>query len=147
MEKAYSILKWIAVGLLFASLVVFLVIPYYHLGDESRSGLGLLQEATKAGAGYVFETVFRHVIPVLFCVIGGVVMIRASKGTCIGTAILAFLASLLNINALSQLREGTSDSIYNVSIGVGVYINFIISLIGFVIPIVLIIIEQKKTTE
>ena len=147
MNKTYNILKWIVFGALLSS-ILFFFLPYFSSGNVKYSGFETFKESFDAGSWYVIEVIFRFCIPVVLYIIGGLLMFKVSFGKCIATAILSFVAFLLNVYALNQYLDNSSESIWNSSLGIGYYINFIIAIIGIVLPIVMIVIDKKtKSTE
>lgn len=143
MKKTYNILKWVTFGVLLSS-ILFFFLPYMSSGDEGYSGFKILKESFDAGSWLAIEIIFRFVIPVILYIIGALLMFKASFGKTLATAILSFVAFLLNVYGLSQYLENNSESIWESSLGIGYYLNFIVAIVGIALPIVMIIIDKKS---
>lgn len=135
MKKAEVIVKWVTVGLMLLSVVMFLL-PYRSNGSESMNGLEMVKATNGMHGSWLAEMIIRIIIPVVLMVVAGLLLIKTN----LVTSIIAAICSLISFGIYSAyISDYRGD---NYGTGAGLEINYIISILGIILPIAIIVLHK-----
>lgn len=144
MKKAEVIIKWVAVGLMFLSVVMFLL-PYRSNGSKSLNGLEMVKATNGMHSSWLAEMIICIIIPVVFSLIAAFLLMKTNLVTCIIAAILNLISFGIYSSYIGDYRADSYGT------GAGLEINYIISILGIILPIVIIVLhkmnEKKEKQE
>ena len=85
--KVTTIVKWVTIGLLILPLIL-----YYFPYRKDISGFDMVRLAQAAGNGWQVEMFLRILLPIIFSVIAGLILVKLN----IVTAIISLILCLIN---------------------------------------------------
>ncbi len=144
MKKAEVIIKWVTVVLLFLSVVMFLL-PYRSDGSKNLNGLEMVKATNGMHGSWLAEMIICIIIPVIFSLIAAFLLIKTNLITCIIAAILNLISFGIYSSYIGDYRADKYGT------GAGLEINYIISILGIILPIAIIVLhklnEKKEGQE
>ena len=135
MKQAEKIIKWVTVGLMFLPVVMFFL-PYRTSSSKSYSGLEMVTATSGMHSSWLVEMIIRNMVPVCFVVIAACVLLKTHIATSIIATILSLIAFIIYSGYIGEYRTGSYG------VGFGLEINYIISILGIVLPIVIIVLHK-----
>ena len=135
MKKAELIIKWITVGLMFLSIVMFLL-PYRSDGSKSLNGLEMVKATNGLDSSWLAEMIICIIVPVVFSLIAAFLLMKTNLVTCIIATILNLISFGIYSSYIGDYRTDKYGT------GAGLEINYIISILGIILPIVIIVLHK-----
>lgn len=144
--KISKILKWVTIAM-FMSSVAFFFLPYrIDAMGVRHNAFSIIKIAfNEMSNDWGMEMIMRFAVPVGLCFIAATVMIIRTN---IATSAVATILSSLSLCLYRFYISDYMNDSYGIEIGL--IINYIISIVGIILPIITIVIakiENKKVTN
>ena len=96
--KVTTIVKWVTIGLLILPLIL-----YYFPYRKDISGFDMVRLAQAAGNDWQVEMFLRILLPIIFSVIAGLILVKLNIVTAIISLILVLISSIVTPTYLPSL--------------------------------------------
>lgn len=135
-----KIIKIVSI-VMFISSIVFFFLPYRadNMGIR-HNGLSMIQYGFEHMSNdWGMEMIMRFAVPVVVCVIAGIVMLVRTN------TITSIIATVLSVIAFYMYHYYIGDYMGDsYGIEIGLIINYIISIVGIILPIVVLVLSKLE---
>ena len=137
LNKITPIIKWVTIGLLILPLVLY-YLPY----RKGVTGLDLVRLGQAAGGDWAAEMIIRVLIPVIFSVVAGLILVKYNLATTIIALVLCLINRYIYSNYVSSYRGFGRGTAFGLEVA-----NAINIICIFLCIALLVLIIVKKVTE